>query len=267
MYNPMSNQHQTPAFSSNSMAHPQNRGNQQSYEPTGFVQSHYQPQPQGGMNNMNNMNGTGFQQSSSFHTAQYQGNQPNHDASWRGDSHQPSHASSMAGMSRMTSGNQPSAQGMNTSRMQGQSGMGTMAPSGGSQPQLMHQQTMMQQQPMNQSMQQQSPQSFHTAQYQGNRQGHDAYLRADAVQPTNMQSRYAPQMGGIGQGQGTVMMHQPASYRTAGFASTQPQAQQAQQHPNQFHTANYQGNQPGHDQQFRADSTHPSQYMSSQGSR
>src|SRR5690554_4185247 len=41
----------------------------------------------------------------------------------------------------------------------------------------------------------------------------------------------------------------------------QPQQQQQNQFqtPQSFHAANYQGNQPGHDQYLRADSTQPSQ--------
>ncbi|MCZ8511374.1 hypothetical protein O9H85_02755 [Paenibacillus filicis] len=90
----------------------------------------------------------------------------------------------------------------------------------------------------------QSPQSFHTANYRGNQQGHDNYLRADSVQPAQ-QSHF-----GIGS----------SSYTASSFGASQQQYGQGQYATQQsFHTANYRGDQPGHDTYQRADSVQPSQ--------
>ncbi|KEQ27369.1 hypothetical protein [Paenibacillus tyrfis] len=88
----------------------------------------------------------------------------------------------------------------------------------------------------------QNPQSYHTANYRGNQQGHDAYLRSDSTQPA--QSQF-----GIG-----------ASQFGASGASYGAGQQYAQfQNPQSYHTANYRGDQAGHDAYLRSDSTQPAQ--------
>ncbi|MDF2962949.1 MAG: hypothetical protein K0S39_4684 [Paenibacillus sp.] len=99
------------------------------------------------------------------------------------------------------------------------------------------------------SFQAQSPQSYHTASYRGNQQGHDSYLRADSTQPS--QSQF-----------GMGFANQASSFNNIGtsFGSQQhSQQQQQQQNPQSFHTASYRGDQPGHDSYLRADSTQPAQ--------
>ncbi len=86
----------------------------------------------------------------------------------------------------------------------------------------------------------QSPQAYHTANYRGNQQGHDAYLRSDSNQPAQSQFGIgAPQFGAssFGGGQQFSQFQSPQSY----------------------HTANYRGNQQGHDAYLRSDSTQPAQ--------
>ena len=99
-----------------------------------------------------------------------------------------------------------------------------------------------------------SPEQFHGTNYRGDQAGHDNYLRADSVNP----SQFGIQ--GLSQGE---MQFQPQ-----GQFSQQNQFQSAGFNPstNQFHTTNYRGNQPGHDSYLRADSTNPSQsQFSNQG--
>ncbi|MBU7319884.1 hypothetical protein [Paenibacillus oleatilyticus] len=89
----------------------------------------------------------------------------------------------------------------------------------------------------------QSPQAYHTANYRGNQQGHDAYLRSDSTQPAQSQFGIgAPQFG--------------ASSFGAGQQFSQYQSPQS---PQSYHTANYRGNQQGHDAYLRSDSTQPAQ--------
>jgi uncharacterized SAM-dependent methyltransferase len=97
----------------------------------------------------------------------------------------------------------------------------------------------------NASFQGQNTTGFHTANYRGNQQGHDAYLRSDSTQTA--QSQY-----GMGSG------NQTSSFNNTGSSYGYPQ-QFTQQSPESFHTASYQGSQPGHDTYLRSDSTQPSQ--------
>jgi hypothetical protein len=102
----------------------------------------------------------------------------------------------------------------------------------------------------------QSPQSFHTSNYRGSQTGHDSYLHSDAKNPS--QSGFSSVSGMKGTGF-------TSSY-SSGFGSTGVGSQYsagrssygAGQGIQSFHTANYQGNQPGHDSSWRADSAHPS---------
>ncbi|WP_010498159.1 hypothetical protein [Paenibacillus elgii] len=86
----------------------------------------------------------------------------------------------------------------------------------------------------------QNPQAYHTANYRGNQQGHDAYLRSDSTQPA--QSQF-----GIGASQ----------FGASSFGAGQQYSQF--QNPQSYHTANYRGNQQGHDAYLRSDSTQPAQ--------
>lgn len=121
--------------------------------------------------------------------------------------------------------------------------------------------------------------NYHMAHYQGNQPGHDQYLRADSTQPSS----------GFGQSQsGMNASYQMSNYRgdepghdqylradstqpSSGFgqsamqSSFQSQFSQPQLHsqPDQtvsYQMSNYRGNQPGHDQYLRADSTRPSSF-------
>jgi hypothetical protein len=79
------------------------------------------------------------------------------------------------------------------------------------------------------------PNAYQTSAYRGNQPGHDQYLRADSTQPSGYR-------GGVGVVQGMSQVQQGQTFVS----------------PNSFHTANYRGNQPGHDQTLRADSMQPS---------
>ncbi|WP_205516306.1 hypothetical protein [Paenibacillus sp. SYP-B3998] len=118
-----------------------------------------------------------------------------------------------------------------------------------------------------------SPESFHTANYRGNQPGQDAYLRSDLVAPAQHQvssfqsgySSYTPitnsQYAANQSSQQSYPINQQ-QYASNQYGSVvqanQPYAQQAIA-PNAYHTANYRGNQPGHDAYLRSDSSTPAQ--------
>lgn len=174
------------------------------------------------------------QSQQSFHTAQYQGSQPNHDQYLRSDAQQASY-----GMAA-------------TSQYRGMQQQKTFQPTG--YVQSVYGQNQAQNQFQNQSGMNQfaaNTNAFHTAQYRGNQPGHDQSWRADAQQP----SQYGQSFSAAGQ------MGSQAQYgaiNQSQFSQNQYGQSQAQT-PASFHTANYQGNQPGHDASWRADSQHPAQ--------
>jgi len=101
----------------------------------------------------------------------------------------------------------------------------------------------------------QNPQSFHTANYKGNQPNHDQSLRSDSQSPAQSQNQF-----GINQFQQNSF--QPSQQFQSFGAANQQQFQQAQnqfQPVQSFHTANYKGNQPNHDQSLRSDSNSPAQ--------
>lgn len=193
----------------------QYQGAQKQFQPTGTVQSFYNP-------SVGTANTTGWNQSQqSFHSANYKGNQMGHDQYLRADSVQPSNVQSQA------AGQKYGAISSNIGSYANYQSTGQMGYS--------------------------TPQSFHTANYKGNQQGHDQYLRADSVQPSNIQ-QYQTGYGSAG-------------FQSAGINQYQNQQNQQfqtqYQSPQSFHTANYRGNQPAHDQYLRADSVQPSNMQSS----
>lgn len=110
----------------------------------------------------------------------------------------------------------------------------------------------------------QNAQQFHTANYRGNQAGHDAYLRADSQSPSNVQagigSSYGSSFGANNYATSVpVQGWTGSSSGSAGWGSTSQYGAQGAQ---QFHTSNYQGNQPGHDAYLRADSQSPTNYSS-----
>lgn len=210
----------------------QYRGMENKYQPVGFVQSQYNSSIQQGMSSMNNFAGQQFGQAQagtqSYHTANYRGNQPGHDAYLRADSVQPSQSS--FGMN--AGGYQTQGTGINA---------GFSAPS-------------MTTADYGASIAQ-GTQAYHTANYRGNQPGHDAYLRADSVQPT--QSSFGGFNPAVTSSFGTTMS--TTNFAPSSLASsTQPQFTQSQG-TQAYHTANYRGNQPGHDNYLRADSVQPAQ--------
>ncbi|UQZ87195.1 hypothetical protein SK3146_06492 [Paenibacillus konkukensis] len=200
----------------------QYRGLETKYQPIGFVQSQYNQSLNSGMGgqfqnqqHQNQAQFSSFQSQSpqSYHTASYRGNQQGHDAYLRSDSAQP--AQSQFGGSYMNQA--PSYSSFNS--FSGQQ----------------------------QFNQQQHPESYHTASYRGNQQGHDAYLRSDSSQPA--QNQY---------GIGASAMH---SYNTGMNSNSFASSQQFNQFqaPQSYHTANYRGDQQGHDAYLRSDSAQPAQ--------
>lgn len=221
-------------------------------------------------------------QQQSFHTSSYRGNQPGHDNQWRSDSQNPS------GIGFGSSGSvQSQYRGMNKSFQptgtvqsvygQTQSGFGgtsqfasqqsfhnanyrghqqghdnylradATSPSSGFGAGISSYGSWNQSQQSQQSQYQpqstQSAQSFHSANYRGNQQGHDNYLRADATSPSSGYGTgaSAPSYSSVNQGQNQFQsQYQPIS--------------------SSYQTANYRGNQPGHDSYLRADATSPSSF-------
>jgi hypothetical protein len=200
------------------------------------VQSSFASQQQFGQSNAGRQQQFGQQASpQSYHTANYRGNQPGHDNSLRADSTQPS---------------TPNARGGYQSR-----GFTASVPVSGS---FGAQSSFGSQQQFGQSntgiprySQQGGSQSYHTANYRGNQPGHDNSLRADSTQPSTPNARGGYQSRGF-----------TTSAPVSGFGGQSGAGQQQQfgqqANPQSYHTANYQGNQPGHDNSLRADSTQPS---------
>jgi len=177
---------------------------QQGFQPTGYVQSAYgqnvSSRASYGASGSNFANARMSQPASpqAYHTAQYVGNQPNHDQYKRSD------AGSLVQ-------NQFSQFGAGRA-FQNQAAQSFMKQS----------------QPV-------SPQAYHTAQYAGNQPNHDQYKRSDAG--SLVQNQFSPFAGVAFQNQAAQsfsMQSQPVS----------PQA---------YHTAQYAGNQPNHDQYKRSD--------------
>jgi hypothetical protein len=139
-----------------------------------------------------------------------------------------------------------------------------------------------------------SPESYHTANYRGNQMGHDLYLRADSVNPAQQQTGMGFQGGyssmntfgttsPTGSGQFGLSQQTPYNnYRSTSqfggmsnqmgmgnqfgrsMQSTQSYGQAAAS-PESYHTANYRGNQMGHDAYLRADSVNPAQQQTGMG--
>lgn len=204
---------QQPSQSSSRSAQSQ-MNNAQKFQPTGYVQARYgqnqnQFQNQSQNQFQNQASNQQFSNAQSFHTANYRGNQSGHDNYLRSDSQSPSNRA---------------AQGMNQSQGYQSQGFQNQGY------QSLNQNAA---QSFNQSNQNSyansQPQSYHTASYKGNQQGHDSYLRSDSGQPSQ-------------QGFGTNAM-------SAGANSS-------------FHTASYRGNQQGHDSYLRSDSQSPTQSSS-----
>ena len=221
----------------------------------------------------------------SFHSASYRGNQPGHDNYLRADSTRPSGFQAQgAGFASSATPVQSQYRGMQrsfqpTGYVQSVYGQNQQQQQQNQQQQQQNQQQQQQQQRQQhqqqlnphlasaQQMQSQSPASYHAANYRGNQQGHDNYLRADSTSPSNFQnqasnsfqSQYQPQQTSMNFANNTMQNQafQPSFQNQAQFQSQAVAAQN--QNTQQFHTANYQGNQPGHDQYLRADSQQPSQ--------
>lgn len=247
MYNQQSSSfYGSSAGSMGNQSSSQYRGNQNQkpFQPTGMVQSQYgQRQSQYGSNQNQSMSAGrmqssagGYQSTSSFHTANYRGNQPGHDSS---------RAPSQSGMSGIGSSYGTGAMSQSSYGL-GQSGAGQAAGAGF-----------------------QSTNSFHTAGYRGNQPGHDNYLRSVSQIPSQAQSGFTS--SGMAQSQ---FQPQQSSYQQQNQFQQQIQQQNQFQNQNQnqsfastqsFHTAGYRGNQPGHDAYLRSDSAQPVSSHSSIG--
>lgn len=193
----------------------QNRGQQNAYKPVGMVKSQYDLKQQSMGMGQTQSQSQSF--GSSFHTANYRGNQAGHDNWLRADSQQPS---SFRASSASAFGGASSQAGTS------QSSFGTNA--------------------------YQNVNSFHTANYRGNQAGHDNYLRSDSQNATSSSQ------SGFGSTAFSQSQFQPQSqFQSQSQFQGQAQMQSQHQSPQSFHTANYRGNQAGHDNSLRADSQQP----------
>lgn len=113
-----------------------------------------------------------------------------------------------------------------------------------------------------------SPETYHLANYRGNQAGHDQYLRSDSVTPAQQMvfsSSQAPKNFSMDYGQSGY--NQFAAFNTnQGFYAIGiqplPYPQQSTLQatsPEAYHNALYRGNQLGHDQYLRSDSSTPAQ--------
>lgn len=197
----------------------QYRGVQNRYQPVGFVQSYYQrPEPTG-----YSTAGVGSQiaGTASYQLPNYQGNQPGHDQYLRSDSSGPT------GFVGQSAQNQ-SYGSVYTGAIQPTGAIGQSAgyvPTVGTGYQA-------------------TPQSYQTANYRGNQPGHDQYLRSDSNQPS-----FQNQTGQLTNFQGQIVQSQ--------FGQPQFQSQYGTGTNLSYQTSNYRGNQPGHDQYLRSDSSQP----------
>lgn len=189
------------------------------------------------------------QNQQSFHTASYRGNTPGHDQALRSDSSQPS-SFGMQG-SGMTSG---FSSGAVTSQYRGL--QRTFQPTG------YVQSVYGQNNQQSYTQQASTPSAYHGANYRGNEPGHDQYLRADSTTPSSY-SNSSPSSSFSNQLQSFQSSNSLASNfqsNQAGSFQNQLSQSQASAAGQQYHLANYKGNEPGHDQYLRADSQQPSQF-------
>jgi hypothetical protein len=196
----------------------QYRGLQKAFQPTGYVQSFYQQQP------------TSFAQSAqtqNYHTSNYVGNKHDHDAYLREDSLGASTYATGRTQGVNTLNNVQPTFSVNTPTSQFTSGFHGGIQSGvqgGFQQSQQSFQPSFQQrsfQPSNQSVGYQGTNQYHTSNYVGDRQDHDAYLREDSLRA----STYAT---GRSQGVNTLNNAQPT------FSVNAPTNQIAQQGFSQF---------------------------------
>jgi hypothetical protein len=189
----------------------QYRGMQTSFQPTGFVNSVY------GQGQNSNFGGNQSGNMQSYHTAQYKGDQPGHDMELRADSMSPAQQQGQMGSSQnqfsnpqsqfgsQQFGNQPyGTQQMGSQSFGNQQFGGQQSQLGMSSNQFGTQQNQMGRSPYSMSSSSfggSTPQSssfgssnpsinsqqYHTNNYRGNQQGHDMYLRADSINPTQQQ--------------------------------------------------------------------------------
>lgn len=168
--------------------------------------------------------GTGYTQAQpqSYHMAHYRGNQQDHDSYLRSDSQNPAQQGGFRSMGSSFSsfGNQGMMSNMGISSQYGN--------------------------------QAQSSQSYHLPNYRGNQQGHDDYL-GDSLNPS--QSARGFGMSSFGQTQSGIQSGIQGGIQSG----IQSQFQNQYSSPQQYHTANYVGNQPNHDQYLRSDSNSPNQ--------
>lgn len=188
---------------------------------------------------------------SQFHTAGYRGNQPGHDNYLRSDSTQPSsfgyqQISNVSSASQMGYGTPVTSQYKGFQR--------TYQPSGFVQSVYGQGGQLSGSQYRSQAIQ---PSAYHTANYRGDQPGHDNYLRSDSMQPTSFSN---PSF--TSQNQSFQSNAQQGGFMQNLQFRNQAQSSQMQQvsSPGSYHLANYQGNQPGHDNYLRSDSEQPTSF-------
>jgi hypothetical protein len=180
----------------------QYRGMQTSFQPTGFVNSVY------GQGQSSNFGGNQSGNIQSYHTAQYKGNQPGHDMSLRADAMSPTQQQGQMGFSQnqfsnpqsqfgnqqfgnQQFGNQQSQMGWN------QNQFGSQQNQMGRSPYSMQTSSFGSSTPISSSFgsgnSAVNSQQYQLNNYRGNQQGHDSYLRADAMNPTQMQGQFQNQ--------------------------------------------------------------------------
>ena len=113
--------------------------------------------------------------------------------------------------------------------------------------------------------QQQMTSNYHTSNYVGNRQDHDAYLREDSMGPSTYAMNRGQTMSTLNNVHGTYQVNVPTSQMTQGYqGGVQGGVQGGLQGVNSYHTANYVGNRPDHDAYLREDSLRASTYAMGQ---
>lgn len=168
-------------------------------------------------------------QSQQYHTSNYRGNQQGHDAYLRADSQSPSHFGTQNVTSQYRGFQRPFQPTGPVTSMYGQNQAQTSASFGT------------------------GAQNYHTSSYRGDQQGHDSYLRSDSRQPSQFG-------GGQSGGFNSSLNNLNTGFTGTGMSSFS-QNQNQFVSPDSYHTANYHGNQQGHDSYLRSDSQQPAQHQ------
>ncbi|MCI3921491.1 hypothetical protein MO973_14755 [Paenibacillus sp. TRM 82003] len=196
----MYNQYQPSFTQQQPMVQSQYRGLQKQFQPTGYVQSFYQTQQPSGM-----------MQTSQYHTTNYVGNRQGHDSSFREDSRSPSNGVYNYHTSNYVGNKQDHDAYLREDSM----GPSTYATGRAQQINTLNgvQGTYNVNTPTSQFVGTnfQGTNSYHTANYVGNKQDHDAYLREDSLRASTYATGRTQGINSLNSNPGTYNVNVPTN--------------------------------------------------------